>query len=134
YRYMTVACDALAKGTLGLHKILELPIVVGERVVSLPRNVLHIRQAKLQSDDREVVERNANRMQRTAADDYGSFGTLEYTRDYERRALVLSWEPDEADVLEAQCSVTVATPLSAGMPLPFLDIEDQQLLLYKMQE
>jgi hypothetical protein len=57
YRYMTAACDALAKLTDGIYKVLELPIVSGESVISLPRTVLQIREAKLVSNDVPVVQR-----------------------------------------------------------------------------
>jgi hypothetical protein len=136
YRYMTAACDALAKLTDGIYKVLELPIVSGESVISLPRTVLQIREAKLVSNDVPVVQRNANerRWDTYSRDDYGScVRGPTYTRDYERRAIVLYPEPTADDTLEVQCTVTTATALSENMLLPFLDMEDQQLLLLSMK-
>jgi hypothetical protein len=136
YRYMTAACDAVAKGTDGLYKILQLPVVAGEDTISLPRHVLNIREAKLVTADVPVTQRNANeiRYDNYPRDDYGvCVRGPTFMRDYERKAIVLNPEPTDDDTLELQCTVTLSVALGENMLLPFLDMEDQQLILAYMK-
>lgn len=146
YRYMTTACDALARRTNGLVKVATLPYVAGAETVSLPRHILHVYSARLASNNRELQMRNINETPDVGfASDYGltpsgfspvfnSSGTPRvFIRDYDRSALRLVPTPAEADSVIIQCSMTVAVPLSAGARLPFLDIPDQELILMYMK-
>jgi hypothetical protein len=143
YGYLTEACDAVAKGTDGLFKVLRLQFTAGEPTVKLPAYVLHIREMRHVEANRTVSHANANDTFHRGVD-YGSpflgasmfdsFGRpTTFVRDYEKRALRLIPIPTEDGTLEAQCTVTIATPMLAGLPLPFLDTEDQRLLLTKMK-
>lgn len=130
YTYLTEACDALAKGTLGLTKVVTLGYVQGQQDVPLPRYVLHIRSARVTSGP-PLTMRNANQR-----DDLGPFmsdvhmGTPRtFVRDYERRALKLYPVPNAAGSLELQCQVTIGAPIQPGSMLPFDDTEDQRLLM-----
>lgn len=140
YGYATEAADALAKETEELFKIVQLAVVIGEQVVKLPRYVLKIRSARLVVRNRALVPQNTNAELYYVRSDYGLPTSLSmfsstgsptaYIRDYKRGALLLVPKPTEDDILELQCSVTLTTPLLAGMMLPFLDVEDQRLLLH----
>jgi len=143
YGYATEAADAVARDTQGLYKLVELPVVVDENVVSLPRYILHIRFARLVTANSQVVESNQDDIMTGTVCDYGvqlSGGLLRargrprsFARDRERKALVIAPTPTQADTLELQCSVTIATPLLCGMPLPFLELPDQRLMLHFMK-
>ena len=135
YRYMTAACDRLAKDTDAFLRLLRLTVTADEETVPLSSRVLNIFGARLETADCEVVPRNANEGGPLVVSDYGL--TLRavptWTRDYERNALVLSPTPTEADTLILSCSVTISAPMSTGAPLPFTDIDDQLLLLAHMK-
>lgn len=145
YAYMTAACDRLAKDTEALYKTLLLPVRTGEAVVRCPTYVTEIRAARLVNRNQPVVAANANGTDYGFARDYGlvthgqsamfdSSGTPEvFIRDYERKALRLVPVPNADDTLEVQCATTVSLPQEAGMPLPFMDTEDQLLLLEYMK-
>ncbi len=141
---MTEAADAVARGLKSLYKIIELPVVADQVVVSLPRNVLHIRFARLVNRNNEVKESSQQELTRGCiVRDYGLWlnggflrarGTPQYfARDRERKALVLAPTPTVDDTLELQCSVTISTPLVCGMALPFLELPDQRLMLLYMK-
>lgn len=129
YGYMTVACDALAKRTQGLYKTIPLAITPGEAWVKLPSYVQHIREAHLLSRNTRVVQTDA------ADVDFASPSGVPrlFIRDYDRRSLRLLPAPAAPDTLEIQASVSITMPMEAGIPVPFTDSEDQQLLLVKMK-
>lgn len=143
YEYMSEAADAVARGTLGLYKTLVLPIVVAQNIVPLPLYVLQIRGAWLTTAARSLDPMNALEAGRYIRDDYGlqvtgGYRTMTgrprmFIRDRVRKALVLVPIPAEADTLELQCSVTLSTPLLPGMPLPFMELPDQRLMLLYMK-
>lgn len=135
YRYMTVACDRLAKDTDAFLRVLRLTVTADDDTVPLSNRVLNIFGARLETADCEVVPRNANEGGPLRLSDYGL--TLRaaptWTRDYERNALVLAPVPTQADTLILSCSVSISAPMMTGAPLPFVDIDDQLLLLHAMK-
>lgn len=143
YQYMTEAADAVASDTLGLFKVLELPVVAGEPLVSLPRSVLDIRHARLVSCNREVKEENTNAPTYSVDSDYGLRSTPSmfghtgrprvFVRDAERKALRLVPTPVENDTLELRCATKPGHDMLPGMPLPFLERRDQRLMLHYMK-
>lgn len=143
FDYMTEAGDAVARETLGLFKLILLPVVADESTVTLPRSVLDIRYARLVMAQRELDVTNQNEVMRgQVVCDYGmqfvgggrARGTPQtLARDRERKAVVLAPTPVQNDTLELQCSVTLTTPLLCGMPLPFLERPDIRLMLTYMK-
>lgn len=129
YGYMTVACDALAKLTQGLYKTLQLQIAANNAWVKLPSYVQHIREAHLLSNNARVEQVDAADVDYAPA----SGAPQLYVRDYDRRSLRLLPTPTIPDTLEIQAAVSIALPMEAGLPVPFTDTEDQQLLLEKMK-
>jgi len=151
FSYMTEAADAVAKAVEGIYKVLQFPITPAAVVVpavpvqiSLPRNVLHIREAKLLALGTYVNMTRADDHVIAAYDTYGppvrnsallTYGVpTELVRDYYNRAFYLLPIPNITDTLELQCTVTIGTPLAAGMPLPFLDTSEQRLMLHYMKK
>lgn len=142
YRYMTSAADAVARAVEGIYKIVEITLVANQQAYTLPRNVLHIREARLVTADRRLRPSNADVATRMRGDDYGELLNNQfwsatgvpscYVRDYRKNALLLSPIPTTADTLELQCTATVATPLAAAMPMPFMEVPDQELMLLYM--
>jgi hypothetical protein len=131
YNYLTEACDAVAKGTLGLFKTVTLPFTAGQQDLSLPRYVLHVREARVVGGG-PLKQQNANRI----SDDFGGFlcasnnGTpRQFVRDMLKRGIRLYPVPASDGALELQCSVTIGAPIQAGSMLPFDDTEDQRLLI-----
>lgn len=143
YEYMTDAADAVARGTKGLYKIINLAVIAGINKVSLPLYVLDIRTARLLTAGRQLFPLNQNQAMRGISWDYGlqlQNGTLSakgtprnFVRDRERKALFLTPQPTVADTLELQCSVTISVPLMCGMPLPFTELPDVTLMLNYMK-
>lgn len=145
YGYLTEAVDAVAKLTDGLYKTVRLPFLAGDQMVRLPSYVLDIREARLVNVNRPVDPANANDANYGWIKDYGlrwigasalhegSGEPSHYVRDFEAKALRLVPHPLVADTLEIQCTITTAAPMEAGAPLPFMDVEDQRLLLHKMK-
>jgi hypothetical protein len=145
YRYMTVACDALARDALGLTKTLTLSYLADTPRVNLPRYVLHIHSARDTTQGRPLELANTNSDALTAADDYGSRRMTSYAmfegsgpvafivRDYERQALRLVPIPNAAGEIELQCTVTIAEALKTGALLPFFETVDLQLVLEHMK-
>lgn len=143
YSYMTEATALIAMRTASLYRTLPLPVVAGERTVSLPHYVREIRSARLVGSNTVVRQTNANTPAFGPHDGYGLWISGEmfsgegrpayFIRDYDARHLRLVPAPVEADTLEVQCSVSVAMPLEAGMPMPLTDIEDQVLVLHYMK-
>jgi len=132
YSYMSDAVDATARETKGLLKTLRLPVVPDEPVVGLPRTVIDIRDAWLDSDGRQVAASNSHELLRY--NHVHSRGRpRHYARDRERKAVVLSPTPAVADTLVLQCSVIPGVPMLTGMPLPLLDRPDQLLVLSYMK-
>lgn len=151
FSYMTEAADAVATDVEGIYKVLQFPITPAAIVappvpiqITLPRNVLHIREAKLLSLGTYVAMTRANDHVIAAYDTYGppvrnsallTYGVpTELVRDYYNRAFYLLPIPNITDTLELQCTVTIGVPLAAGMPLPFLSIPDQRLMLLYMKK
>lgn len=129
YAYMTIACDALAKDTQGVYRVLRLPVTAGTSTVRLPPNVQHIRDAKL-------VASNTRLAQIDLMDTWlgpASGTPRSFCRDLLARQLLLLPTPAADDLLQLQVTVSVTMPMEAGMPLMFTDVEDQQLLLTKMK-
>ena len=145
YGYLTEAVDAVAKLTDGLYKTISLPFQAGDQMVSCPKYVLDIREARLVNSNQPVEQINANSVNYGWVRDYGlrwigssalHEGSGEpscFVRDFEQKALRLVPHPLVGDTLEIQCTITTSIPMEAGMPLPFGDTEDQRLLLHKMK-
>lgn len=145
YSYMTEAADATARATLGLYKIVQLPIKTGIQSCTLPRYVLEIRNARTIANGRTLCQHNINTYATLGDDDYGQQivgadsvftvqGTpTQYMRDYDAKAIRLIPIPTADDTLELQCSVTLPAPLQAGISLPFSETPDQRLMLLKMK-
>lgn len=154
YLYMTEAVDALNTAVEGQYKILSFSITPATVVspvvpvpITLPRNLLHIREAKLTGVGRFIKQSRANAHIANAyvnpPDSYGTsftgsahltYGTpSEYVRDYYNRALYLLPVPNITDTLELQCTVTLGVPLTSGMPLTNTDTKDQRLVLHYMK-
>lgn len=146
YAYMTEACDAVARRTLGLFKILQIPIVANQQTYKLPQYVLDIRFARTLVQGREITRHNIDDYAGDKTWDYGqplvgSTGIftatgvpVQYMRDYDNRAIRLIPIPAANDTLELQCVVTPTLSMAPGMPLPFTDVSDQRLLLLKMKQ
>jgi hypothetical protein len=145
YRYMTAACDMLAKDTEALTKIVRLAYTEGVSIVTLPRYVLKIREAHDVTNNCGLDQLNANEAAGGDSSDYGRISTFNplfdtatghvrhFIRDYEKKNLRLVPIPNADGVLEIQCTVTLQAPMVSGMPLPFEDTEDQLLLLEFMK-
>lgn len=143
YDYMTDAADAVATVVGTLYKTLQLPYAAGDATVRLPRYVLEIRSARLVNHNQPIEHQNLNALG-TVRDDYGlsitgtslfgSQGRPEaFVRDFDRQALRFVPTPNEADVLEIQCTTTPTLAMEADVPLPFTDRKDQLLMLLKMK-
>lgn len=145
YSYMTEAADAVARETLGLYKLVQVPVRAGVQAYTLPLYVLEIRNVRLISAGRTLCQHNINEYGVIGDDDYGQQvvgsanvftvrGTpTQYMRDYDTRAIRLIPIPTVDDTLELQCAVTIPAPLSAGMAMPFRESVDQRLMLLKMK-
>jgi len=145
YRYMTEACDRLARDTNALFKVLTVPFVVDQEIVPLPASVLHIYNARLQSNGHELRHRNVDDTYGYSINDYGIRGIgmdalystrgqpRMYVRDADRKGMRIAPRPQRADSVIVQCSVTIATPMLEGMLLPFTASPDQSLLLIYMK-
>jgi hypothetical protein len=142
YRYMTTAADAVARAVEGIYKLVEIPLVVAQQAYTLPRNILHVREGRLITAKRTVHPANANKAVHARTDDYGevvntSFWTATgvpqwFVRDYKKGSILLTPIPSAVDTLELQCTSTLGTPLTAGMPLPYMEVPDQELMLLYM--
>lgn len=145
YAYMTVACDRVAKDTDNLPKVLRLPVKAGEATVRVPTYVTDIRSARLVNRNCALDPVNTNSTGFGTRRDYGiqhngfllmfdSSGVPNvFVRDYDRKELRLVPIPVEDDTLEIQVNTTITLPQEPGMPLPFTDTEDLQLVLYAMK-
>lgn len=129
YAYMTIACDALAKDTQGVYRVLRLPVTAGAATVRLPPNVQHIRDAKLVASNTRLAQ--IDLMDTWLGPTSGT--PRSFCRDILARQLLLLPTPVANDQLELQVTVSVSMPMEAGMPLMFSDVEDQHLLLLKMK-
>lgn len=145
-RYANAAIDKTAKETLSLHEVLTLTLTASQPLVVLPRRVLHIRGARLGSNNLPVRELNLNEHPHGIDDDYGHTvpsasalfssppGTPRwYVRDYDPRGLYLCPASAEDDTLIAQCSVTVEEALLEDDDFPFTDSDDTELVLLWMK-
>lgn len=144
YRYMTVAADAVATVVGTLYKTVRIPFNAGDATVRCPRYVLEIREARLVGANQPIEQHNANDPAFGTREDYGFllnsnqlFGyqgrPTGFVRDYDRDQLRFTPTPSEADVLEIQCTTTPSLGMQAGIPLPFLDVKDQELMLMAMK-
>lgn len=145
YRYMTDACDRVARDTKGLVKLLTVAYTVGQSLIPLPRHVLHIQNVRMASNNRELKQFNIDDTSAMAISDYGiranSFDQMfasngeprVYVRDYDQRGIRIAPAPQRVDSLIMQCSIVPAVPMSAGMMLPFLERPDQHLILTYMK-
>jgi hypothetical protein len=132
YGYMTEACAALASAAAGVYRTIRLPFAAGAASVRLPPYVLHVREAALASDGRRVYQANASDRGR-AVDTDATGAPAVYVRDLDPRVLYLYPTPVVPDAIELQCTVSITTPLDGGVPLPFMDVTDQRLLLHYMK-
>lgn len=143
-QYMNEAVDATAKRTLGLLKTVTLPYKAGNPVVPLPSCILHLRGVLDSASKSQLAEKSFDTPGLDPNTDYGvvhaagvpgqGSGTpYWYTRDFERRALVLTPAPAADGALELHCAVTLSVPLSCGVQMPFEDYEDQRLVLSFMK-
>jgi hypothetical protein len=131
---------------LGRYKTLQLALLPNQAVYPLPMYVFDIRSARTLVYGQSLVEHNIDEYAGYKVWDYGmplvgSTGVftatgvpIQYMRDYDARAIRLIPIPIAADTLELQCVIGVATPMQAGLPLPFMEIPDQRLMLLKMKE
>lgn len=145
YRYLTMACDALARRTKELHSIVTVDVVAGTALYRLPPKVLHVREAFLLTSEQELTIASANRGGAARSEDYGNRigngdwrfagnGTpTTFMLDYNAKQMRLVPTPVIDETLELQCSVTIATPMQEGMLLPFTEVEAQRLLLAYMK-
>lgn len=146
-RYLNEAVDKTAKATLSLQAVINLPVTANNPVVTLPARVLHIRHARLASNNGALVERNADEVTYGLSDDYGyvvpGSGALfglqagtprAYVRDYEVRGLRLLPASAVNDTLILQCSATIGGALELGDDMPLTDPEDQALVLMWMKK
>lgn len=145
YSYMTEAADATARAVLGRYKTIQIPLEADKAVYPLPMYVFDIRSARTLTYGQSLVEHNIDEYAGYKVWDYGmplvgSTGIftatgvpIQYMRDYDARAIRLIPIPAAADTLELQCVIGVATPMAPGMPLPFMEIPDQRLMLIKMK-
>lgn len=145
YGYMTEACDAVATKTSTAYRTIRLPFEAEQSKISLPAYVLEIREAHYVERNTELEQLNANEPQFGGTDDYGiqrgrfaglfgQSGTPRaFVRDYDTRGIRLVPTPTVLGTIEIQCTVTIAAPLEAGMPFPFMDVKDQRLVLHYMK-
>lgn len=146
FGYMTEAVNEVMSRTDSRQKVIELPVIKGQRDVRCPSYITHIRSITRVSDGYHVDQLNANALVFGIRDDYGfqARGYSELTgtatgradvfvRDFIPGFLRLVSIPAENDVLRVQCVVKLSVPLECGMPLPIADIEDQRLALEYMK-
>lgn len=144
YRYMTLAADRVAKDVEGLYRIWQFSSAANEQVVRISRNVLHIRLIRSRTTGRELDHINLNDAAGRPYEDYGmqvtgagvftAKGTpTAYFRDYDNSAIRLGPIPAVSDDYEMQYTAKPGVPLTAGQPLMFGDVEDQDLLLHYMK-
>lgn len=145
YRYMTAAASRLAKDTDGLFKVVRLSYTADDPVVILPSYVMKIREMRDVTFGRKLIQYNANSVESSDESDYGThtlgssamFDTTgqpaAFVGDYEKKHLRLVPIPTTDGVLEAQCMVTIQKTIEQGDPLPFLDIDEQMLMLEYMK-
>lgn len=146
YSYMTEAVSDVMSRTDTKQKMIELPVIKGQRDVRCPSYVEEIRSVVRFSDGRGLTQLNANSQSFGIRDDYGlqlrgyselnstAEGTPDvFVRDYISGFLRLVSIPAENDILRVQCVVKLSVPLECGMPLPILEIEDQRLALEYMK-
>jgi hypothetical protein len=144
--YMTEAINAVLDRTDVKQKVIELPVIKGQRDVRCPSYITEIRSITRVSDGYHVDQLNANSLMFGIHDDYGlqarGYSELNgtatgradvFVRDYIPGFLRLVSIPAEDDVLRVQCVVKLSVPLECGMPLPIGDIEDQRLALEYMK-
>ena len=146
YSYMTEAVSAVMSRTDTRQKMIDLPVLKGQRDVRCPSYIENIRSICRVSDGRNLTNLNANSESFGVHDDYGLQlrgyselnGTAQgrpdvYVRDYVSGFLRLVAIPAENDTLRVQCVVKLSVPLECGMPLPIADVEDQRLALEYMK-
>jgi len=142
YRYLTEACDRLARDTEGLYEVSSIGFHAGDVTVLWPLHLLKIRYARLVSCNQPLDVANTN-SQRVAFRDYGYVVPLamfnstgrpqELVRDYDANAIRFVPTPNADDTLELQSYVTISEAIKEGDPLPFSDAVDQRLLLEFMK-
>lgn len=146
YSYMTEAVSAVMSRTDTRQKLMELPVIRGQRDVRCPSYIEEIRSIARKSDGARLTSYGANAESFGCRDDYGmatngwsdlngtASGPIDsYVRDYASGFLRLVQIPNRDDTLLVQCVVKLSVPLECGMPLPILDVEDQRLALEYMK-
>lgn len=143
YNYMSEAADKVAKDVEGGYRLTNVAITALEPLVRISPNILHIREIRVVSDGKMLTPMNYNEATNQLTSDYGIAVTnvvigrtgslMYYCRDYAPGKLLLSPAPVVDDVLEIQCTVTIAIPLIAGMIVPLPDTTDQRLILTWMK-
>lgn len=146
YGYMTEAISRVMSETATTMRLIELPVLQGQREVRCPFYIEEIRLITRKSDNRKVEPYNTNEGGYGVRHDYGLridgqdmlLNTEQgqprgFVRDYMPGFLHLIPVPSENDTLVVQCEVKLSMPLEAGMPLPLAEIEDQRLALEWMK-
>lgn len=146
YSYMTEAVSTVMSRTDTRQKMIDLPVIKGQRDVRCPSYIEEIRSICRVSDGRNLTQLNANSYSFGVHDDYGlhlrGYSELNssaqgqpdvFVRDYVAGFLRLVSIPAKDDIIRVQCVVKLSVPLDCGMPLPISDVEDQRLALEYMK-
>lgn len=144
YRYMNSAAAMVARRVRSLSKIFSMTVTADEPMVRLPPDrILKVHRAYLQTARRDLEALNLND-DTMRVKDYGvtlrsshwevSSGTpTAYVLDYRPGYLRLAPIPTSADTLMLFATV-LPLPLQEGVPLPFTDVEDVDLMLLWMRK
>lgn len=144
YRYMNSAAAMVARRVRSLTKNFSLTVTADEPMVKLPPDrILKIHRAYLTTARRDLDPLNLND-DTMRVKDYGitlrsshwevSSGTpTSYVLDYRPGYLRLAPIPTSADTLTLFTTVLPMT-LQEGMPVPFTDVEDLDLVLLWMRK
>jgi hypothetical protein len=143
--YMVSAAWQVGRRTESLFSTFTLPVAAGNALVNLPTGMsttLDVRRAYMQTLKRDLHETNIETPAPTQYDYgqiYGSFGweTLtgppqEFIRNYMPGVLRLVPIPVQNDTLAITASFMPA--FMPGMPLPYSDMEDVELMLLWMKK
>ncbi len=145
--YMSSAAAQVGRKTEVLFKTFTLPIVAGQPLVRLPTGsmVLDIRLVHMASPRRDLEEVNIEEGRRPDFRDYNSYlyGNVNdweelqgvpraYTRNYTPGYLRIIPIPTITTTIDV--TAMLVPVLLDGMPLPFTDIEDIELMLLWMKK
>ena len=144
YYYMNVATERVAAKTRSLFKTRTFPITAGDPYVALPQGqrLLDVRDVRSLGNRRVLTEFNIN--EAVVRDDYGvlymdspmwntSTGVpFMFTLNYAPNKMRLYPIPQADDVIEVTASL-LPFEMSKGMPMPFSEYEDIELVLLWMK-